>query len=394
MKRYGNLFDKICSLENLRIADRKARKNKKNKQEIAEFDKNKEENLLKLQRSLLDGTYKTSKYHVFKIYEPKEREIFKLPYYPDRIVHHAIMNVLEPIWVNQFNPHTYSCIKERGIHKAHKDIYRDLKKDPKGTKYCFKADIRKFYPSIDHNILKTIIRIKIKDKRLLSLLDDIIDSANGVPIGNYLSQYFANLYLARFDYWIVCNLKMKYYYRYADDIVILCSEKKILHIIRILIQDYLHERLHLKLKTNYQIFPVESRGIDFVGYKFYHSYILLRKGIKNKMWRKINRYKNSEINRDTIKKSMQSYFGWMKYCDSKHLLTTIELVTGLHFSNWFGINRKISTFAHKTIYLVEVVHYSKYFELHFKYKGESITAKSISKKLLSVLFNCKCLIIK
>jgi RNA-directed DNA polymerase len=140
------------------------------------FDKNKDNLLLDLQRKLINGEYETSEYYVFKIYEPKEREIFKLPYYPDRIVHHAIMNIMEPIWVSAFVKGTYSCIRNRGIHKALKDVKFALK-DEVNTQYCLKLDIRKFYPSIDHDILKIIVRKKIKDKRLLNLLDEIIESA-------------------------------------------------------------------------------------------------------------------------------------------------------------------------------------------------------------------------
>jgi retron-type reverse transcriptase len=140
------------------------------------FDKNRDKLLLDLQRKLINGEYETSEYYVFKIYEPEEREIFKLPYYPDRIVHHAIMNIMEPIWVSAFIKGTYSCIRKRGIHKALRDVKFALK-DEINTQYCLKLDIRKFYPSIDHDILKTIIRKKIKDKRLLSLLDEIIESA-------------------------------------------------------------------------------------------------------------------------------------------------------------------------------------------------------------------------
>ena len=128
----------------------------------------------------------TYKYDTFIIREPKERLIFKLPYYPDRIVHHAIMNILEPIWRSVFITNTYSCIKKRGIHKALYDIQSALK-DKQNTVYCLKLDVRKFYPSIDHEILKQIVRKKIKDNKLLALLDGIIDSVEGVPIGNYLS---------------------------------------------------------------------------------------------------------------------------------------------------------------------------------------------------------------
>ena len=162
MKRLGNLYDQICSIENLRLADEKARRRKLRSYGVQRHDKNRDENLLRLQEMLLTQTYKTSQYDVFTIYEPKERQIFRLPYFPDRITHHAIMNVLEPIWVSVFTNDTYSCIKNRGIHAAAKRVKYDLKTDPEGTIYCLKIDVRKFYPSIDHDILKQVIRRKIK----------------------------------------------------------------------------------------------------------------------------------------------------------------------------------------------------------------------------------------
>lgn len=229
MKRVSNLFHKITDIENIYLADKKARRHKLNTYGVKLHDKNREENLLNLQKMLIEGTYVTSDYETFIIYEPKEREIYRLPYYPDRIVHHALMNVLEGIWVPIFIKNTFSCIKGRGIHAAAKAVKKDLKEDPEGTRYCLKMDITKFYPSIDHTILKRIIRRKIKDNKVLHLLDSIIDSAEGVPIGNYLSQFFANLYLAYFDHWIYEELGVKYYYRYADDIVILHHNKEFLH---------------------------------------------------------------------------------------------------------------------------------------------------------------------
>lgn len=185
MKRLNGLFDQIVSMENLQLADAKARKNKKKSIGVKIHDRYREANLVSLHEALVNGTFRTSKYHTFTIFEPKERLIFRLPYYPDRILHHAIMNVLEPIWVKLFVANTYSCIKNRGIHACARDVRYALKNDPEGTRYCLKLDIRKFYPSIDHSILKRIIRRKIKDNRLLNLLDEIIDSVeNGVPIGN------------------------------------------------------------------------------------------------------------------------------------------------------------------------------------------------------------------
>ena len=263
--------------------------------------------------------YKTSSYTTFTIYEPKERLIFRLPYYPDRILHHAIMNILEPIWLSIFTKDTYSCIKNRGIHKLVNNLKKALKSDPEGTKYCLKLDIKKFYPSINHDILKQIIRYKIKDEELLQLLDEIIDSAEGVPIGNYLSQFFANLYLAYFDHWIKEILKVIYYFRYCDDITILGSSKEELHEQLLKIQEYLEVNLKLQVKPNWQIYPVEARGIDFVGYVFRHKYTRLRKSIKHNLFVKVSgQAKQFSYKKDRVIK-IGSYFGWLKYCNSKHL---------------------------------------------------------------------------
>ena len=276
---------------------------------------------MQLHRELISGNYRTSEYSVFKIYDPKEREIFRLPFY-DRIVHHAIMNVLEPIWTSVFITHSYSCIKGRGIHGALKHLKRDLK-DEANTQYCLKLDIKKFYPSINHDVLKSIIRKKIKDNKLLSLLDGIIDSAPGVPIGNYLSQFFANLYLSYFDHWMKEENKVKYYYRYADDIVILASNKPYLHDLFIQMKEYLSENLKLEIKKNYQVFPVEKRGIDFVGYVFFSKYIRLRKTIKKRFCRKVAKLNNRSISVKEYKQKVASWLGWAKHCDSRNLLKTI-----------------------------------------------------------------------
>lgn len=224
MNRKGNLFNDIISIENLQIADEKAQKGKKNQYGVQLHNKNRESNILLLHEMLKSRSYKTSEYDVFKVYEPKEREVFRLPYFPDRITHHAIMNVLEPIFVSTFTADSYSCIKGKGIHANSRNLKKALKDVP-GTTYCLKIDIKKFYPNIDHEVLKTLLRKKFKDNDLLWLLDEIIDSANGLPIGNYLSQYFANFYLTYFDHWIKEEKRIKYYFRYADDIVILSNNK-------------------------------------------------------------------------------------------------------------------------------------------------------------------------
>lgn len=322
MKRYNNLFDKIVTLENLYLADKKARRNKGRRKDIQEFDKDRENLLTKLRDDLINENYVTSEYDTFIIREPKERLIFKLPYYPDRIVHHAIMNVLEPIWRSIFINNTYSCIKKRGIHKALRDV-RSALKDKQNTVYCLKLDVKKFYPSINHEVLKTIVRKKIKDEKLLRLLDGIIDSVDGVPIGNYLSQFFANLYLTYFDHWIKERKNVKYYFRYADDIVILHSDKTYLWQLLNEIRDYF-DNLKLEIKKNYQVFRVEDRSISFVGYNIYHDYVLIRKNIKYKMCKKTSVLnKLIHLSFDEYRQQVCSHIGWIKHCDGINLLKKI-----------------------------------------------------------------------
>lgn len=310
MKRLNNLYQQIISIDNLTVADTKAQKGKSNQYGVVLHNKKKVANIEKLHRLLLDKQYSTSVYDVFKVYEPKERIVYRLPYFPDRITHHAIMNVLEPIFEATFTADTYSCIKGRGIHAVVKKLKRSLK-DTEGAQYCMKMDITKFYPSVNHSTLKALLRKKFKDQDLLWLLDEIIDSADGLPIGNYLSQFLANFYLSYFDHWIKEQKGVKYYYRYADDIVILADNKPYLHQILADIKEYLSTELQLAVKDNYQVFPVSSRGIDFVGYVFYHTHVRIRKHIKQSFARKLSKNINTP--------SMASYKGWLLHCNALHL---------------------------------------------------------------------------
>lgn len=315
MKRKGNLFTTICTRENLLLADRKARTGKKRKQPgVRSFDADKEKYIVLLLEMLLNKTYKTSPYVTFPIYEPKKRLVFMLPYYPDRITHHMVMNEAERIFVSVFTADTYSCIKGKGIYGASMALRKALK-DEGNTQYCVKLDVKKFYPSVDHDILKALLRRKIKDNDLLWLLDEIIDSAPGIPIGNYLSQYFANFYLTYFDHWLKEVKGVKYYFRYSDDIVILNSDIKYLHALRAEITDYLHRELKLTVKENYQVFPVQARGIDFVGYVHYHTHVLLRPSIKKRFARMMANNRNP--------KSLASYRGWTNHCNSYNLLNKL-----------------------------------------------------------------------
>jgi RNA-directed DNA polymerase len=319
MKRYGNLFNKIYDFDNLISAHRNARRGKIHYRDVEMVDSDQKCYLENIQRTFIEKTYRTSEYKVFtKIDKKKEREIFALPYYPDRIIQWAIVQVLEPIWMRTFIKGTYSSLKHRGIHAALVDIKCDLR-NIEDTRYCLKFDIKKFYPSVDHTILKHIIRKKIKDPDVMELLDEIINSTSGIPIGNYLSQFFGNLYLNDFDHWMKEENRCKYYYRYCDDIVVLNASKETLYNLFFEIKHYLYENLKLTVKENYQIFPTNVRGIDFIGYRCFYNYTLLRKSTVKNLKKKMIGLQKFETLTPRDQCSIGSYLGWVKWCDGNRL---------------------------------------------------------------------------
>ena len=292
-------------------------------------DFNPEKYLIPLQGSLINKTYQTSEYSSFiKNDKGKEREIFRLPYYPDRICQWAIMLQIEDILLNTLIYYTYASIHNRGIHKALKRVNKVMN-DRKGTQYCLKFDIKKYFPSINQDILKTLLRKKFKDEDLLWLLDEIIDSADeGIPIGNYLSQYLANFYLTYFDHWMKEDKKCKYYFRYMDDIVILHENKEYLHQLKKDVEKYLDKNLNLRLKENWQVFPTYVRGLDFVGYRSFGDYTLLRKSTAKNIKNKVKEVQLRELKKGDVN-SIMSYMGWLEYCNSynfkqKYLIPTIR----------------------------------------------------------------------
>lgn len=331
MKRVDNIYNKIISIENLKLADERARRGKTHSYGVRLHDKNREANLQSLHEALLNKTFKTSPYDIFTIFEPKERLIYRLPYFPDRIVHHAIMNILEPIWIKTFTYNTYSCVKGRGIDGCARQVDRIIRKYDGKPLYCLKIDIKKYYPSMKHDVLKRIVRKKIKDENLLWLLDEIIDSADGLPIGNYLSQYLANLNLAYFMHWVNEVLKLDCT-EYADDIVFFNSSKEVLRESFLQIKSYIENELELTVKKNYQIFPIaenrfdkHGRALDYVGYKFYRKQKLIRKSIKQNFCRTTARLnkRNPPLDAKVYKQVVAPWLGWAKHSNSKNLLKTV-----------------------------------------------------------------------
>lgn len=308
-------------MENLLLAHKNASKGKRYYKEVVEFKNDKENLLSSLRDSLINKTYKTSEYEIFtKNCGDKVREIYRLPYYPDRICQWAIIQVIEKYLIRTMTSDTYSAIPGRGIHKGLVKVKKSVK-DLENTKYCLKIDVKKYYPSINHEKLKLCYKRIFKDNDLLWLIDEIIDSTGGdygIPIGNYLSQYSGNLYLSKFDHYVKEILHVKHYFRYMDDIVIFSSSKEELRKIFCKISIELN-KLDLEIKSNYQIFPTSVRGVDFLGYRIFHDYVLVRKRICNNLKKKMNELKKKDNLSEKDISSIQAYNGWIKHANSKRL---------------------------------------------------------------------------
>jgi RNA-directed DNA polymerase len=321
LKRHGNLFEKIVSRQNILDAHRLAKKGKPNHKGVIYFEKNIVSCVNTVRDMLVSKSYIPSPYTKETIRDGgKDRVIQKVPYLYDRIIHHSVMQIVQPILEKTYIKDTYQSIKGRGIHKAKKRIDLFLK-DKENTKYCLKIDIKKFYDSVDNELLKKMIRKKIKCFNTLELIDKIIDSAKGLPIGNYTSQTFGNYYLSELDHYIKEKLCVNYYIRYADDMIFLSSNKEELHNILLNVKSYLNS-VNLELKNNYQIFPISERGIDYLGFRFFENFTILRKKIKKNMLKVVDRVsKGSRKLKDF--QSFSSYLGWLKASDSYNLKRSI-----------------------------------------------------------------------
>lgn len=326
MKRYGKIYEKIYDIENLKLAHKNARKDKLFYQDVKMVDESLEYYLNEIHDMLKNRTYKVSNYDISIINDKgKERELMKLPYFPDRIIQWAIMLQIEEIFMQTFCDHTCASMKNRGIRKA-SELTEKYMKDRFNTSYCLKIDISKFYPNINHSILKKLLRRKFKDRQLLELLDMIIDSypgEKGVPIGSYLSQFLANFYLSYFDHWLKETMKIKYVVRYMDDIVIFHYSSSYLHWLKLKLDEYLDAELKLTIKPNWQVFPTAIRGVDFVGYRHFYGYKLLRKTTYKRFKKKMLNIKAKQDKGNLINYSewcsANSYNGWLCWCDSYKL---------------------------------------------------------------------------
>lgn len=320
MKRHGNLWDKITDIDNIRLAHKQARKGKLFYKEVKEVDSKLDYYCNEIKEMLVNKSFKTSKYSIFEIKEGnKTRKIYKLPYYPDRIVQHALLQVLKPIFIKSFIRDTFQSIDGRGTLDACKRV-KKLLRVINPPKYALKVDITKYYPSINNQIMKDKLRKKIKCKNTLWLIDDIVDSIEGMPIGNYTSQYFGNFYLNDFDWFIKQKVKPLGYFRYCDDILFFSNSLIYLFIVKI-ISEYLLGKINLDIKNKWKVYNVYENGVDFVGYVFYPTKTILRKSIAFNFKKKI-RYIKKVINKDNSKNllnSLMAYKGWINTINGKML---------------------------------------------------------------------------
>ncbi len=325
-KRQNNIWEKTITFSKLLSAHKRAKKGKKFREEIIKFEMNLEENLIQIGNQLKNGTYEFGKFREFTIYEPKERKIKVLPY-RDRIVHQLyVEECLKPIFVKDFIKDSYACIKGRGVHQAVDRLYKNMKKMQKENTeyYILKCDISQYFYSIPHETLYKTIERRIKDKKFLEFTKKIIkynQTGKGIPIGNYTSQYFANIYLNQLDKYIKEKLKIKYYIRYMDDFVLLLNSKEESKSTKEKVEKYL-ETLGLKLnpKTTYM---KNTEGVNFCGYKLYNDRKILRRKNKTRLKRWLKKiqkmYANDEITLDEISRKLPSISGYLKHCKSFRL---------------------------------------------------------------------------
>ena len=320
MKRHGRLWQRITDIENLHEAYRRARKGKSWQNTVKRFESHLDQNLLRIQQSLMTKSFRTSPYTEKIIHEPKTRTIYRLPFDPDRVVQHALMNVIEPIWSALFIDDSYACIIGKGIHAGSRRTMEFIRKN----RFCLKMDISKFYPSVDHDILFDIVKRKIKCADTLWLIRNIIYSFPGgknVPIGNYTSQWFGNLYLNELDTFIKQQEGVRHYVRYCDDFCLFSNDKARLSDLAHKIRNFLASRLKLAL-SKCDLFPV-SRGVDFLGYRHFPKYILIRKSTVKRVKKWLAAlpalYRSGEIPRERMMSSIASTVGWLRWANSYNL---------------------------------------------------------------------------
>lgn len=332
MKVYTNLFDKIALPENLFSAWNGFRRGKTSKEDVMLFEKDLERHIFSLARDLDRGTYRHGAYSGFFVFDPKKRNIHKATV-RDRVLHHSIMSALYPLFDPLFIHASFSCPIGKGTHKGVEYLWSMLRKESKNNMrncYALKCDIKKFFDSIDHDVLVECLKARIKDEKVMDLLSGIIESYTsrqsdlfhrcGVPIGNLTSQLFANVYMNEFDQFMKRELKVRHYARYTDDFIVVSRDESYLKNLIIKIEKFLNEQLKLSLHPEKVTIRKYSQGIDFLGYVVFPDHVLLRKRTKRRISRKLDegiaRIREGSMERGKVEAMLQSYLGALSHANA------------------------------------------------------------------------------
>src|SRR3989344_3033646 len=340
-----NGYVELCSPENLLIAHQRARKGKTRKEYVIEFEENLPENLLRLRNELLLHSYRPRPLKTFIIRDPKVRKISK-SHFRDRIVHHALCNIIEPYFERQFIYDSYANRKSKGTLKAierFNAFSRKVSRNHSRRAYVLKADIKQYFETVDHQILQTVLKKEIKDKRVLWLISVILSNyeaktANrGMPLGNLTSQFFANVFLNELDQFVKHQLRAKHYLRYVDDFILFNKSKDVLIDQKAKIDTFLREGLKLTLhQEKSKIIPVKS-GVEFLGLKIFPRHKIIRRKILRRFERKLHtlfeEYGRREIDYDTVYNFLEGWWAYGKNTNMYKLRKRIMKKVEKYFQN-------------------------------------------------------------
>jgi len=356
MSVVDNVFDTICDYEDLYTSYLEARRGKRMRDDVMTFTDRLEENLISLQNDLIWGMYDVGKYNMFYVHEPKLRLVMSIGF-RDRVLQWSIYRALNPFYNKSFIYDSYACRLGKGSHAAAdrlqywlRQVHRRELADQSVKYYYLKLDISKYFYRVNHKVLLDILSVRIKDQRLLDLLEKIINCETqkfglpmgmkpeecpyelwlddtGMPIGNLTSQLFANIYLDQLDKFCKHTLGIHYYIRYMDDVIILADNKEILHQWKAEIEAFLNEALLLNLNDKTAIRPI-SLGIDFVGYKMWSTHRKLKKSTARNIIRKVKvmccDLAEGTLTEEEFRRRAASYKGMLEHCDSHGLRRTLN----------------------------------------------------------------------
>lgn len=326
------MSENVITVENLFSAWEEFKKGKQNKSDVMRFERNLEDNLFQLHEELNTKTYRHQPYHQFHVHDPKFRVVNKATV-RDRVVHHLVFRLLEPIFQPTFIYHSYSCQTGKGIHQSVANVSGAIRKVSNNytrTVWSLKLDIKKFFASVDQDILLRLLFKRVEGGDMRWLLEVIIRSfasdqgpGRGMPIGNLTSQIFANVYLSELDYFIKHQLKVRWYFRYADDFLMLHERRSYLEFLQEPIDVFVQEQLHLLVHPQKIVFRKLNQGIDWLGYVLRPHYRILRTNTKQRMFKKMQSkvaaFNQGQCGDYSLEQTLQSYLGLLSHCHGHRL---------------------------------------------------------------------------